>query len=1044
MKFAKELQQDLVPEWRAKYLDYKAGKKHVKAVQRTVTRANATTPRSHATPRPHPTANTRTTSLYGTISPVLARRGPTSKYDGGDDEPGKQLSTSPSALGKDSEPDSSQPAKDFAAFKHTPPVPIPKTDPPAGPSNSDSNHGSFVLTPPSQNKALPFELPEPAISPETPVETGTPERTNTTRPQPLRSVTTPGPQDAYQVGPLTPPPRTSTFASIRNRMPQNHNMRASMRRMFSASESPATQSKSQKADMDMAVLDDQVRSKQRAFFKWMDQELDKVETFYKSKEDEAGSRLEELRRQLHEMRNRRLEELAYAQQAKNTRKEDERALFDFSRSNGHSKDDEDSRPNSRDHLRAWFDPLDKMIGGAKAKAFGPRPGSNSKALQSMKASPHLGAETQEDRNRVLDLDRDYVRRPHYSDEVPYRTAKRKLKLALQEFYRGMELLKSYSLLNRTAFRKINKKYDKAVDARPPLKYMSEKVNKAWFVQSDVLDGHIHAVEDLYARYFERGNHKVATGKLRSSSGRLQDQSRTAFQNGILIGTGAVFMIQGVIYGRDLLYDPDSTITTQTNYLLQIYAGYFLALYLFCWFTLDCAIWTRNKINYAFVFEFDPRHDLDWRQLAEFPSFLILLLGLFVWVNFSGYGAPEMYIYYPVILIFVTSVLIFFPGPYIFHRSRKWFVYSHWRLLLAGLYPVEFRDFFLGDMYCSLTYFMSNIELFFCLYATYWSHPSQCNSSHSRLLGFFSTLPGIWRALQCLRRYYDTRNVFPHLVNCGKYGMTILYYVSLSIYRIDHSKGNLALFVSFAAINACYTSVWDLLMDWSLLQPNASKRFLRDVRGYKSVYWYYGAMILDPILRFNWIFYAIYTHDTQHNSICSFLVAFSEVTRRGIWTLFRVENEHCSNVARFKASRDVPLPYSVPAASEEDLERQDTSTPEDQTTESSPTLARHRSHASGVAEAQPSPGEFRRRQPALPRTFTRVLADAHMQDFEKKRKPGAGDSVHSGQRPIDADDNEERGSSDDEDDEHDAQDLLDAQALLRERSRDLPAEGAERN
>ena len=31
--------------------------------------------------------------------------------------------------------------------------------------------------------------------------------------------------------------------------------------------------------------------------------------------------------------------------------------------------------------------------------------------------------------------------------------------------------------------------------------------------------------------------------------------------------------------------------------------------------------------------------------------------------------------------------------------------SKWRLLLAGLYPVEFRDFFLGDMYCSLTYLM---------------------------------------------------------------------------------------------------------------------------------------------------------------------------------------------------------------------------------------------------------------------------------------------------------------------------------------------------
>jgi EXS family len=27
----------------------------------------------------------------------------------------------------------------------------------------------------------------------------------------------------------------------------------------------------------------------------------------------------------------------------------------------------------------------------------------------------------------------------------------------------------------------------------------------------------------------------------------------------------------------------------------------------------------------------------------------------------------------------------------------------WRLFFAGLYPVEFRDFFLGDMFCSETY-----------------------------------------------------------------------------------------------------------------------------------------------------------------------------------------------------------------------------------------------------------------------------------------------------------------------------------------------------
>src|SRR6187402_3611631 len=130
------------------------------------------------------------------------------------------------------------------------------------------------------------------------------------------------------------------------------------------------------------------------------------------------------------------------------------------------------------------------------------------------------------------------------------------------------------------------------------------------------------------------------------------------------------------------------------------------------------------------------------------------------------------------------------------------------------------------------------------------------------------------------------------------------------------------------------------MDWSLLQPHASKRFLREVRGYKHPYWYYLAMFLDPVLRFNWIFYAIYTHNLQHSTFVSFIVAFSEVTRRGIWVVFRVENEHCSNVARFKASRDVPLPYSIHTDSEEEIDHteRESESPEAQTTQSSPSLS----------------------------------------------------------------------------------------------------------
>jgi hypothetical protein len=170
------------------------------------------------------------------------------------------------------------------------------------------------------------------------------------------------------------------------------------------------------------------------------------------------------------------------------------------------------------------------------------------------------------------------------------------------------------------------------------------------------------------------------------------------------------------------------------------------------------------------------------------------------------------------------------------------------------------------------------------------------------------------------------------------------------------------------------------------------------------------MVIDVLLRFNWIFYAIFTHDLQHSTIVSFLISFSEANRRGMWTLFRVENEHAANVMRFKASRDVPLPYKLRSADYQRRIEGSLVHPEGAEEEEEEVAVEAVGAGTGVERERYA--ETVRRVPSRPspmmaeeelpvagmrrrKTLTRIFADAHTQDFEKKRKPDGAGSVRGG-------------------------------------------------
>lgn len=589
------------------------------------------------------------------------------------------------------------------------------------------------------------------------------------------------------------------------------------------------------------------------FFSFMDDQLAKVAEFYKQKEDEAVHRFEELQRQLEILRLNQTRRAYVAASERRTQK--------YRLSLGLPiKDD--------------YPESDKTLGERfKAKVANKMPFLPIEAPKRQDTTESsktpLGEQFQKSSNSTI---QDDTRKRN--DQVPYAEAKSKLKHASQEFYRNLDMLKSFAMLNREAFRKIIKKYDKTISSRHTGKYMSEKVDRNWFVKSDIVDTLMGSVENLYA-YFEKGSHKIAANKLRTKHNI--DYSSSTFRNGLLLGAGGALGLRGLVYAANHFYNsPNTEVALHTSYLLQIYAGFFLALILFLGFCLSCRFWLNNRINYVFIFEFDPRSSLDWRQLAEIPSLLLFLLGLIMWFNFGPYiGGPSstLFLYYPVILVGLSVCILLFPfqnltipyprirhstvrfrkyrAGFLYPYSRAWFLFSNFRLYTGGIYPVEFRDFFLGDMYCSLTYVMGNIELFFCLYTKSWTNTTSCNSSSSMLFGLFTCLPGVWRALQCLRRYKDTGSIFPHLANFAKYLCTILFYMTLSLYRLDPSATRKIIFILFASINSIYVSVWDVYFDWSLSTHGKRGLWVSDVKEQRfgfPVWYYYPAVVLDPILR----------------------------------------------------------------------------------------------------------------------------------------------------------------------------------------------------
>lgn len=524
-----------------------------------------------------------------------------------------------------------------------------------------------------------------------------------------------------------------------------------------------------------------------------------------------------------------------------------------------------------------------------------------------------------------DRRRDYTAKRRFG--VPYLYAKRQLKSALVEHYRAILLIRSYKTMNRTAFRKITKKFDKALGTNISADFMKRVDTEAYFLTLAVLDKILARVEDLYLSFFDRegDDRKHGLEKLRSATYAYNNADIRAplyypstFLLGIFLGIGLPFFgIALYIALRKTLSD----VSPEGKFMLQIWGGFGLLNLAMLLVGVNFATYAAFKINYKFIFEFNLATALDWKQYLLLPLLGFALMTALAWLTFVDFW-PNSFPGRDTPLVFLAICLAIFlwPGTELYASSRRWLQVALWRMVCLGFYPVEFRDFFMADILCLLTYTLSNVSFFVCLYGDKWrsvlgggalpSDTVRCGSTYSRSMGFFAALPSIWRFMQCARRYMDTGDAFPHVANMLKYLIGALYYCMLSLWRINRSSSHRALFVTFASLNSVYCAVWDIVMDWSLGQTNLKHFLLRDNLFYERPVYYYAAIIADVILRFQWIFYAFFTSQVQQLAVTSFCIALAELLRRFIWMFFRMENEHCTNVILFRASRDSPLPYMI--------------------------------------------------------------------------------------------------------------------------------------
>ncbi|KAF6169777.1 hypothetical protein GIB67_034169 [Kingdonia uniflora] len=658
----------------------------------------------------------------------------------------------------------------------------------------------------------------------------------------------------------------------------------------------------------------------KEFFERLDEELNKVNTFYKTKEKELVERGDLLKQQLDSLHS--LKQIVHDRRKKNLQsrvniQSDPPSLrgSDYSDTscelddvgspvsaiNDLSPTLERNRINIMGTERRAMSVIGKPKSGVKIDIPATTPARTITAVTSM-----LYDDLAKNYKKNCPGDLFFIRKKTES-------AEKMIRKAFVELYRGLGLLRTYSSLNMVAFTKILKKFDKVSNQQASANYL-KKVKRSHFISSDkvVLLG--DEVESIFTKHFAN-NDKIKAMKFLRPQQR-KESHMLSFLVGLSTGCFVTLFCMYAIFAH---FSGMFAATSEDGYMETIYPVFsmfaLLSLHLFC-YGCNLYMWRGTRINYNFIFEFSPSTSLKYRDVFLIcTSIMTAVVGTMVihLISRSSVLAPSHIDAIPGVLFLFFTGLLICPLNFFYRSSRYCFLRVIRNIVCSPFYKVLMVDFFMADQLTSQIPLLRHMESTACYFLSGSFKTHQYETCHtSKLFKEFayivSFLPYFWRAMQCLRRWFDESEV-DHLANLGKYVSAMIAAGVRLTFALYPTQLWWCMALVTSSLATVYQLYWDFVKDWGLFNRSSKNYLLRDELILKNKSSYYMSIVINMALRVVWVESVMHFNmGTAKSRLVDFVLASLEIIRRGHWNFYRLENEHLNNVGKYRAVNTVPLPF----------------------------------------------------------------------------------------------------------------------------------------